>query len=158
MTRHRDDARFYISAPQTFLNRPAPSIAEPDELVQTVTRLFETSRQQERALDALERHPGAADVIRQLDTATTDETHRRESAAALAEEREQTSPLRRGRRQELTEHRGRAEELAGLAHERIGRLHKKLDGLTVEEPSRLPALEPEVHPGPDVGPDLDMGW
>jgi hypothetical protein len=28
----------------------------------------------------------------------------------------------------------------------------------VEEPSRLPALEPEVHTGPDVGPDLDMGW
>ncbi len=68
--------------------------------------------------------------------------------------------LRRGRRQELAKDAGTAEQLALRAHERIAALHEQLDELVTERPRTLPAHEPEIRPGPDVGPDLDMdlGW
>ncbi len=160
MTRHRDEARFYIAAPQPFLNQPARPIAEQDELIETVTRLFDTSRQQERALDALERHPSAAEMLRQLDRATADEALRSETAASLAAEREQTFALRRGRRQELARNAGTAEQLALHAQQRITALHQQLGELNTERPLKLPALEPEIRPGPDLTPDrgMDLGW
>ena len=160
MTRHRDEARFYIAAPQDFLNRPALPLDDREKLVETVARLFENSHQQERALDALERHPGAAEIIRQLDRKTATEAHRRESATSLAEERERTSILRRGRREDLAERRESAEWLAGDAHDRIGELLDRLDKFQAVESTVRPALEPEIRSGPEpsLGPDLDMGW
>lgn len=46
------------------------------------------------------------------------------------------------------------------AHERIAALHKQLGQLDSADPLKLPAHEPEIRPGPDLGPDLDMdfGW
>ena len=137
------------------------SVLEAERLVQTVTRLFDTSRQQERALDALERHPGAAQIIRGLDHATIDEASRSETAAVLGAELEQTFVLRRGRRHELAAGIERADGLAAHARDRIGELHKRFDQLGSDDAVSLPATEPEMRPGPDLsldrGQDLDMG-
>lgn len=161
MTRHRDEARFCIAAAQRFLNQPAIPIGEQEELVQTVTRLFDTSRQQERALDALERHPGAAQIIRELEHATADEIFRSETATEIDAELEQTFLLRRGRRQELAAGVERADGLAAHARDRIGELHERLDQLGSEDVMSLPAAEPPMRAGPDLsldrGHDLDMG-
>src|SRR5204863_943712 len=51
LTRHRDSAKYYVTAPEPYRNRPAVSIQDKEELVETVVRTFEDSRKQELALE-----------------------------------------------------------------------------------------------------------
>src|SRR5204862_7422489 len=44
LTRHRDSAKYYVTAPEPYRNRPAVSIQDKEELVETVVRTFEDSR------------------------------------------------------------------------------------------------------------------
>ena len=85
LSRHRDSAHFYVTAPAPFLNRPAQSLQDKQELVDTIVRTFEDSRKQELALEAVERDPHVAHVLRELDRArapTSDASKRCEMSAS----------------------------------------------------------------------------
>jgi hypothetical protein len=107
MSRHRDEARFYVTAPAPYLNTPARSLTRQEELVETVARLFENSEQQELALEALERTPGAAALLARMDDTADRATNAAQRAAELEAERDATSRLHRGQRRDLEHEAGR---------------------------------------------------
>lgn len=166
MTRHRDEARFYICAPQTFLNQRARPLAEHEELVDRVTQLFENSGAQQRALDALDRDPRAAQTVRALERQLEAARQRDLEAAELQDARNHTSVLRRGRRDELDRDRARAAAFAAHAREQAALLRDQLTAAPEREPLSIPAHEPPMPhlPAPSldrdipIDSDFDLGW
>src|SRR4051812_6256757 len=66
LTRHRDSAKYYVTAPEPYLNRPARSFDDDEELAKSVASTFSDSRRQRLALELVEHDPYAAAALRQL--------------------------------------------------------------------------------------------
>jgi Ti-type conjugative transfer relaxase TraA len=166
MSRHRDEARFYVTAPEPYLNVRARSVARQEELAETVARLFDSSEQQELALVALERTPGAVDVLDRIEDAAHLEEHAIERAAALNAERDALSLLRRGRRRDLDREADRWRARADEHHKQRAALADRLERSAQTDATAIPgqpAADPidlEHLPLPglarDFGPDIGM--
>src|SRR5204862_2206149 len=101
LSRHRERAQFYVTAPEPFLNQRALPLKDKQELVETVVRTFDDSRMQELAIEAIERDPQAVRAMRELERARelagTDEAR----VLRMQEERDSTPWFRRAERRHL---------------------------------------------------------
>jgi conjugative relaxase-like TrwC/TraI family protein len=149
LTRHRDSAQFYVTAPDPFLNRPAVGLRDKEELVEAVVRTFDDSRKQELALEAIERDPQAVRAVRELERAEerarADERRRDE----LQQEREQTPWYRRAERRELDSALGVDEQIAATSAARVEELREGVERV-VAAPSRASLGEPARDPLADL--------
>lgn len=162
MSRHRDEARFYVTAPAPYLNRPARSVEREEELIANVARLFDTSEQQELALTALERTPGAASLLERMGREAHEAAESSSRAAEVEREHDHVARLRRSRRRELA---NRAELLRGLADRQGQQLvslktdfERLLSGPDLDSDGQ-PAFDPvdvRAIPHPGLEPDLDL--
>ena len=160
MSRHRDGATFYLTAPTPYLNRPAIPIEEKNELAETVARTFEDSHRQELALEAVERDPHACAMLEELDRAQRRTTENEQRLDALRDQREHTPWWRRAERHKLDVFIESNAHGAQTANARVDELRDRFDRHLDEppEPAIAPrAREPLVRYVPiERGPGLDM--
>ena len=148
LTRHRDSAKYYVTAPEPYRNRPAVSIQDKEELVETVVRTFEDSRKQELALEALERDPQAVHAVRELERQEQRARDKERRLRELQAEREQTPWYRREQRRELDRSLDFGHEQARVSGAEADRLRDDLDHLiTKPKPRVMPirARDPLAH-------------
>ncbi|MCW3000544.1 MAG: conjugative relaxase [Solirubrobacterales bacterium] len=109
MSRHRDQARFYVVSPGS-VERALPGL-EPDHdtLTEDVAAMLSPSRQQELALDLLDRD-GAGAAQRAVRQAREEIERAQQRIAAMREERENLGLLRRSRRAAVDEDIARQQE------------------------------------------------
>jgi len=101
LSRHGDEARFYVSATPDFLNRaPAPLTAGQD-LTGHVTRVLADSRAEQLALDGYPRDREADHLARDLERAQEALAENETRVEALQDQRAQTRRYQRGRRHDL---------------------------------------------------------
>src|SRR3954468_18882337 len=148
LSRHRDSASYYVTAPEPYLNRPAINPRDKEELVKTVVRTFEDSRKQEMAIEALERDPRAVHALRELERqqqrARDDERRLQE----LQAEREQTPWYRREQRRDLDRSLDFGHEQTRVSAAEADRARDDLDHLVAKPEPRKPALrarDPLAH-------------
>jgi Ti-type conjugative transfer relaxase TraA len=171
LSRHRDEARFYVSATPDFLNRAPDALTADDDLADHVARTLADSRAEHLALDGFARDWQAERLTEELDRAQERLAEIETRVEALHEERQETRWYRRGRRAEL-------EKLAdgwarGIEHwqTEVDRLGEALaERPALEEPELLRGHDPlaELEPppmpepvrdiGPAPGPDLDLDF
>lgn len=160
MSRHRDEARFYVTAPAPYLNVPARSVARQAELVETVTRLFQSSEQQELALIALERTPGAAGLLARMQDAADRATDTGTRADKLRAERDATSWLRRGQRRDLEREAGHLRRLVERDREELAALsqtfERKAQAAGAPIPARRAADPVDLGALPERGLEVDL--
>lgn len=171
LSRHRDEARFYVTASPTFLNRAPDPLRADDDVAVAVARMLDDSRAEHLALHGLNRDHVSEALADDLDRAHTDLDEVEQRLAALHDEREQTRWYERGRRAEIEsiiEGHTRAQT---YWRGRIDDLHERLDDRPppAEPPSLWRAadplsasdvgLEPDLPaPAPDLAPDIRMDF
>jgi ATP-dependent exoDNAse (exonuclease V) alpha subunit len=138
LSRHRDSARFYLTAPTPFLNRRAPELTDKEQLIEAVARTFDDSHRQELAIEVVERDPHAARILRRLDAAHERADAEREGLASLRELRENTPWYRRAERHELDQRLQIGECHARSATDHVGDLVGDLDA-AIDRPAPDPA-------------------
>jgi Ti-type conjugative transfer relaxase TraA len=164
LSRHRDQATLYLTAPAPYLNRPAIPIEDKDELVETVARTFADSHRQQLAIELAERDPHALHTLQELTHAQQRARDDEQRLQALREEREQTSWWRRADRVDLDRSIQAHEGRRVVADDRLDRLHDNLAKQIAGPRERgiaLPGRDPLAHLehlGPELAPDLaDVG-
>lgn len=160
LSRHREEARFYICARPTFVNEPAPALSASEDISLEVLRALSTSRVEELAA------PRAAEQ-RMVDVELAEgRLHDAEQRLAdLEEELAGVGFLRRRTRAALDEHAEFARDDIAVAGETLDDLHHDAalpqlatarDPLAGVEPPPVPQLDrgPELARTPDTGLDL----
>jgi Ti-type conjugative transfer relaxase TraA len=66
LSRHRDAARFYVSATPAFLDEPPPALATGDDVTQRVVDMLAASREQHLALNGMKRDHVAERLVGEL--------------------------------------------------------------------------------------------
>lgn len=97
MSRHRHEARFYLSATPSFLNAPAPTLTDPNDVSSAVARALTVSRRQQLASATANEDPHEA----RRETARGAAAAADAKLQALKGELEETPVLRRRHRAEL---------------------------------------------------------
>jgi hypothetical protein len=152
-----------VTAPAPYLNRPARSLERQEELVDAVARLFETTQQQELALEALDRTPGAAQLLERMDRAATSAREAAARAEILAAEHDLVPSLRRTRRGELEQHADWLRQVAEHHGQQLADLAGAFDRLASGDGSAavaLPVSDPVALaslPEPELDLDVDLG-
>lgn len=159
MSRHRDQATFYVSATPTYLNQPAPPLEHDDDTQRAVTRSLQRSRRQELA-DRQPPHDPRTDAL-----------HRAESELKAAEasieqssrKRRRTSLFDRSERARLAWTIDSSERAIERCTSRIADLRDDLEHDPAEPApalarpvSPLDHLEIDPGPGRDLLPEVDL--
>ena len=172
LSRHRDEARFYLTATPAFLNRAPEPLRSEDDVAGAVTRMLDDSRAEHLALHGLTPDHVAEVIGEDLDRARTELDEVETRLAELHDERAQTRWYQRSRREEVdsilaghvraqSHWRERVDELAQQLAERPEPpeppgLWRAADPLAASDFG----LEPDLAlPEPDLAPDvgLDLG-
>jgi hypothetical protein len=168
LSRHRDEARFYVSARQDFLNQaPAPLTSDGD-LSGQVDRMLTVSRAEHLALDGFPRGIDAYAVADELREARERLAGVEARLDALAQEHDDTPWFRRRRRQDLRQSSQGWERGREFWETEIDRLSKTIaaqpptptlarahDPLARLDPRQLP--EPALELGHELERDSGMG-
>ncbi|TML03360.1 MAG: hypothetical protein E6G41_13830, partial [Actinobacteria bacterium] len=101
LSRHRDSAHFYVTAPAPFLNREALDLVEHEDLLEAIERTLDDSHRKELAIEAIERDPRAIRALHELDEVQERQRTYRERLDALRDQREQTPWYQRAERHDL---------------------------------------------------------
>jgi hypothetical protein len=96
LSRHRDSAHFYVTAPAPFLNRKAPDVSKLDDLLEVIERTLDDSHHKELALEAIERDPRAIRALHELDEAQERQRVQKKRLDALCDQRRGTPWYQRG--------------------------------------------------------------
>jgi hypothetical protein len=164
LSRHRDAARFYVSATPTFLNEAPPALRAGDDVAHRVIGMLEQSRAEHLALNGVKPDHRAARLADELERAEKRLADADERLSWLWDERERTAWYRRDRCAEielLIDHglHGRDRQLAD-----IERLKKELARRpTTPEPSLwrrgdpLAAFEPSPRRVRECPRERDLG-
>ncbi len=164
MSRHRERTRYYLTEPPPYLNCEVSKTLSREGLVDAAARVFAGSRQQEMAIEAIERHPLAGKLLERIDERSRSVAEARGRAADLEVERERTSIFHRSARRELAT--GAALTHAGANHvdAELAELLQRFEGMTgsksrgrgrARDPVALELVR-ERSRGRDRGPDLGM--
>ena len=170
LSRHRHEARFYLSATPTFLNAPADVLTAPEDISSHVARTLRDSRREHLASIRVPTDPRTQELASwERSVAEATERHGR-----LEEELEATSRLRREDRRALRRHVSRAADDIARCASRVGHLQISLaeqppasapSAVRARNPlgdladgAREPALarEHNLVCDQDVGLDLDL--
>ena len=172
LSRHRDEARFYLTASPTFLNHAPEPLRTDDDVAGAVTRMLDDSRAEHLALHGLTLDQVAEAVGEDLDRARAELDEVETRLAALHDERDQTRWYQRGRREEIDGVLAGHVRAQSHWRERVDELQQQL--AERPEPPEPPGLwraadplaasdvglEPDLAlPEPDLAPDvgLDLG-
>jgi ATP-dependent exoDNAse (exonuclease V) alpha subunit len=137
LSRHRDEARFYISASPDFLNRAPEPLTADEDLAGHVTSVLMASRSQQLALDGYPRDHEARFIAADLEHAREHLAENEARLDALQEERAQTRWYQRARRQRL--------DRVTEGHQRGNEYwHAQVDRLTNELAERQPVHDPAL--------------
>lgn len=101
MSRHRESARFYLTAPAPFLNRPALPLDDRQEIADRLVALVGDSRRQQLAVELLDQHPLAARELDALLSQHQEQAGRQRLFDDAVERRRRTPWHRRAERREL---------------------------------------------------------
>jgi len=163
LSRHRAEARFYVSAQPRFVNQAPEPLTSGDDLVGAVERMLADSRAEHLAQHGLERDVIGKLLERRLAEALVERERYAERLSALADERAETHWWQRARRDQIDalqnawerarDHRSRdaidATEQLGERHApepaKLLRAHDPLCGVEVAAP------EPDLDRGMDLG-------
>ncbi len=168
LSRHRDEARFYVTATPTFLNRAPEPLRTEDDVAGAVTRMLDDSRAEHLASHGIVPDLRAEALGEDLDRVEVELADVEARLAELQDERDATRWYQRSRRDEidaiLTGHL-RAQEYWS---ERLDDLHGQLASRPerTEPPELWRAADPLARsdleleadlaaPAPDL--DLDVG-
>ncbi len=165
LSRHRDEARFYVTATPTFLNRAPEPLRTKDDVADAVTRMLDDSRAEHLASHGVAPDLRAEALGEDLDRAQ-DQLHEVEARlATLQDERDDTRWYQRSRREEIDTIVAGHRRAQTYWSERIDDLHGQLaDGPDPAEPPELwraadPLAVSDLEFEPDIGapaPDLDL--
>jgi ATP-dependent exoDNAse (exonuclease V) alpha subunit len=167
LSRHRTEARFYVSAQPYFLNQAPEPLTSGDELVGAVERMLANSRAEHLASHGMDRDYARERLQARAAQAAAERVSCEKRLAALAEEREATHWWQRAERRDLDGIRADFER----AHDRWSRDETDAADRLAERPVRkraklvrardplsaadleLPARAPDL----DRGMDMDFG-
>jgi ATP-dependent exoDNAse (exonuclease V) alpha subunit len=149
LSRHRNSAHFYVTAPAPYLNRTAPDLNEQGEVREAIERIFDDSHRQELALEVIARDPVATRALRRLDEARERQRACQERLETLRERREQTPWYRRTDRHDLDDAITSNEHAADKTSEQVEQLSRDID-CRITEPCRPRSHEPARDPVPDA--------
>lgn len=156
LSRHRDEARFYLTASPTFLNQAAEPLRADEDVAGAVARMLDDSRAEHLALHGLARDHAAEALGEDLDRALgqLDDVERR--LAALQDERDQTRWYQRIRREEIDHILAGHTRAQTHWSERVDELQEQLAGrpASPEPPDLWRAADPLS--ASDVGLELDL--
>ena len=172
LSRHRDEARFYVTASPTFLNRAPEALSSDDDVAGAVTRMLDDSRAEHLALHGLTPED-VADALREdLDRAWAELEDIQARLSALHEERDALRWYQRSRRDDIDSILDGHTRAHAYWSERIDDLHEQIAARpTPGEPPQLwragdplsasdVGLEPDLPaPAPELVPDvgIDLG-
>lgn len=122
LSRHRHQARFYLSARPTFLNAPADVLAAPEDISSHLARTLGDSRREQLASSRV-RHDPRTDELASWERSVAEATERR---GRLQEELDATSWLRGRERQALRRHVARAADDLARCASRVHGLQRSL--------------------------------
>ena len=171
LSRHRDEARFYLTASPVFLNQAPDPLRTDDDVAGAVTRMLDDSRAEHLALHGLAPDRLTEAIGEDLDRARGDLHDAGQRLGTLQDERDQTRWYQSARRDELdriiTGHQRAHEHWTGrvddLQQELAGQpppaeppgLWRAADPLSASDVALEPEL-PAYDPAPDLAPDVGM--
>jgi Ti-type conjugative transfer relaxase TraA len=170
LSRHRDEARFYVCATPTFLNRAPEPLRTDDDVAGVVTRMLDDSRAEHLASHGLAPDVRAEAIGEDLDRAHAELDDVEARLAELQEERNDLRWYERDRRDELETILAGHTRAQAHWRERVDELHEQLAaGPPRPEPPELwraadPLSASDIGleldltvPDLDLAPDLDVG-
>ena len=171
LSRHRHEARFYLTATPAFLNQAPEPLRTDDDVTGAVTRMLDDSRAEHLALHGLAPDWLAEAIGEDLDRARSELDDVEQRVAALQDERDQTRWYQRARREEIDRVLDGHARAQGHWSERVDGLRQQLaDRPTPVEPPDLwraadplatsdVGLEPDLAaPTPDLAPDVGIDF
>ena len=166
LSRHRDSAHFYVTAPASFLNREALDLAQEEDLLEMIERTIDGSHRKELAVEAIERDPCAVRDFHQLDEAQERQRAHAARLVALRDQREATPWYQRAERYDLDRAIAANERVTSNWGDHVEALREDLDHRISQRrepgPSQ-PAHDPLADarwlgPAPDLADvDRDLG-
>jgi conjugative relaxase-like TrwC/TraI family protein len=156
LSRHREAARFYVSATPTFLNEAPPALQASDDVTGRVAGMLGQSRAEHLALNGIRRDHGRERLLEDLEAAELRLAEVDARLDRLFDNYERVPWHQRARRRELRElialgHQDRRRDLAELQRVKHAvderptavepRLWRRGDPLSALEPRRGPARE-----------------
>lgn len=156
LSRHRDEARFYLTATPAFLNQAPQPLRTDDDVADAVTRMLDDSRAEHLALHGLAPDWLAEAIGEDLDRARSELDDVEQRVAALQDERDQTRWYQRARRDELDGILAGHTRAQAHWHERVDELQQQLAERPAcsEPPALWRAADPLSASDLDVGPEL----
>jgi ATP-dependent exoDNAse (exonuclease V) alpha subunit len=143
LSRHRTEARFYISATPTFLNRTGSALQAGLDVTATVARMLEASRAQRLALDGLAPDRISTALQDELDRASRRLDGIDTRLETLRQNRDRLPWHRRARRRELDRLSEGWQRSSEHAQREIARLGQQLDARPIlGKPSLARAVDP----------------
>jgi conjugative relaxase-like TrwC/TraI family protein len=159
LSRHRAEARFYVTAPRPFLNREPERLVTDEAVVEQLTAMLGAERAQDLASDSVPAARRARLVAEEAGRAEAARRDYEEAAAATRMELEETRWWRRREREELTARLATQERAETYWAQQVDGLGEQVQDLADEatrpQPRRFEehALVPQVEP-PNLAPDL----
>jgi conjugative relaxase-like TrwC/TraI family protein len=159
MSRHRTEARFYVSAQPRFLNQAPEPLTSGDDLIGAVERMLADSRAEHLAQHGLERDIIGELLEHQATEAAAKRANYEERVCALGDERAATRWWQRSRRRELEELREGWERTRDRRNREATDATERLAEHRAPEPATLlrahdPLCAVDLAP---PAPDLDLG-
>jgi len=144
LSRHRDQARFYVVSPGS-VERALPGL-EPDRdaMAEDVVSMLSRSRRKELALDVLDR-AGAIRAERAGRTAHDEIERAQARIAAMREEREDFSRMQRGRRAAVDQAIARQQEAIERWSAQASAVSDSVASIRRETPMAVAVASPDVH-------------
>ena len=171
LSRHRDEARFYVTASPTFLNQAPEPLRTDDDVAGAVARMLDDSRAEHLALHGLARDHLAEALGEDLDRAHAQLDEVEERLAALQDERDGLRWYQRSEREQIDVILDGHTRAQGYWRERVDDLREQLAGRpAAPEPSELwraadPLSASDVGlefdlpaPAPDLAPDIGLDF
>ncbi len=143
LSRHRDSARFYISATPTFLNETAPALETSGDVTSRAAAMLEASQRKHLALSGITVDHDAIRIEEELrrEQARLEDIDRR--LAALGADREDARWFQSGRRAELDRRIDEVLDNGRRTRGRIDRLRAELEQRpTQTKPLAMRAADP----------------
>jgi hypothetical protein len=170
LSRHRDEARFYVTASPTFLNQAPEPLRSEQDIAGAVNRMLDDSRAEHLALHGLVHDHVAEALGEELERAHLHLADVEARLGTLRDERDELRWYHRNRRDEIDSILAGHVRAQDHWRERIQDLGEQLaDRPPPGEPPELwraadplsasdVGLEPDLSaPPPDLGPDVGLG-
>ncbi len=143
LSRHRDTARFYVSATPAFLNEPRPALETGDDVTQRVVDMLAASRAQHLALNGTKPDHGADRLADELRREEARLARIGQQLEAQREEHRDTRWYQRGRRVEVERRIDGALDEQRRSRAQVERLRSELERRQVaRQPSCWRASDP----------------